>query len=484
MLAAAAQGALGQTAPTNKLEASVGASVNFVDTQRANGNDERGLVFQMRPGVSWASRTGRLRGTVNYAADLRHDTASSGSDINHFLDAAVTAEAIENWFYVDARASVARRPASAFGVLGSPSGSTRDRGNEDDVATLTVRPFIRGILGGAVSYNVGAYSTTTRSRNSTLGDVDENGGDFAISSVGGGLLGWGLNGSRQRAEFLSGRATVNDRVVGNVSLRPDVDWLFVVRGGRETTDIVSLDKRSYNNWGAGLRWTPSPRTLLSADVDERFFGRSWALVLEHRLALSTLRLNSTRAASTSATGFDGGAITVYQLFFAQFASLQPDPVLRDLLVRDFLRRAGIDPDERVRGGSLNNAVSLQRRTDLSWTYAGTRLTLAVQVFSGDSTTLDTLAPRLGDDRVSQRGVLASAGWRLSPTAIANLSLTHEQTADNGVRPGNDLNSIGLTVSDQIGPRTTASATARLSRQSGGADSYRETAIGAAISHRF
>jgi hypothetical protein len=73
---------------------------------------------------------------------------------------------------------------------------------------------------------------------------------------------------------------------------------------------------------------------------------------------------------------------------------------------------------------------------------------------------------------------------LSPTAIANLSLSHEQTADNGLRPGNDLNSIGLTVSEQIGPRTTASATGRLSRQSGGADSYRETAIGAAISHRF
>ena len=79
MLAAAAQSVLGQTSPTNNLEASVGASVNYVDTQRANGSDERGLVFQVRPGVSWASRTGRLRGTVNYAADLRHDTAASGS---------------------------------------------------------------------------------------------------------------------------------------------------------------------------------------------------------------------------------------------------------------------------------------------------------------------------------------------------------------------------------------------------------------------
>ncbi|HLL11824.1 MAG TPA: TIGR03016 family PEP-CTERM system-associated outer membrane protein [Rubrivivax sp.] len=481
---AAAPSALSQTAPTSNLQASVTASVDYVDSQRSNGGDERGLVFQLRPGVTWTSRTGRLRGRVSYAADLRHDTASPGGDISHNLDAAVTAEAVENWFYVDARASVTRRPVSAFGVLATPSGSTRRSGNEEDIGTASVRPYVRGILGGVVSYNVGAFSSVTRSRNSTLGDVNEDGADFAIGSLGGGLLGWGLNGSRQRSEFLAGRATVNDRVIANVTLRPDVDWLFAVRGGRETTNIVSLDKRSYNNWGAGLRWTPSPRTLLSADVDERYFGRSWALVLEHRLALSTLRLSSTRAASTGGFGFDGGGTTVYNLFFAQFASLQPDPGLRDLLVRDFLRQAGIDPNERVRGGALSNAVAVQRRTDLSWTYAAPRLTLALQVFSGDSRTLDTLAPRLGDDRVEQRGLLASAGWRLTPTATANLSLSYEQTADNGPRLGNDLNSVALSVSEQIGPRTTASANVRLSRQSGGPDPYRETAIGAAISHRF
>jgi uncharacterized protein (PEP-CTERM system associated) len=110
--------------------------------------------------------------------------------------------------------------------------------------------------------------------------------------------------------------------------------------------------------------------------------------------------------------------------------------------------------------------------------------LAVQVFSGDSTTLDTLAPRLGDDRVEQRGLFVSAGWRLSPTATANLSLSHDQTADNGPRAGSDVNSVALGVSEQIGLRTTASANVRLSRQSGGSDRYRETAIGAAISHRF
>lgn len=484
-LLAAAQAALAQSSPETGLAASVSASVNQVDTRRSNGADQRGLILQVRPGIVLNSRTGRLRGNLSYFANLQHDLASSRGDIAHNLDAAFTAEALENWFFVDGRASASRRPISAFGVQTNPSNPTRGNDNLQDLASASLRPYIRGVLGGAVSYNVGVYSSASRSSNATFGNVNERGGDFALSSVGGGLLGWGLNGSQQRVEFLSGRATVSDRVVASLNLRPDVDWFFTVRGGQESTDVASLDKRRYDNWGAGLRWTPSTRTVLSADLDKRYFGRSWSLVLEHRLAQSTFRLTSMRGASSSnTTGSYGGGITAYQLLFAQFASLQPDPVLRDFAVRDFLRQAGIDPTARVPGGSLTNAVTLQQRTDLSWTYTAARLTLSLQAFSGNTQILDTLAPRLGDGRVNQRGLFASAGWRLSATASANIGLSYLQTANNGVSRGNNLNSVSLGFSEQIGPRTTASVSARLSRQSGGPNPYRETAIGAAISHRF
>jgi hypothetical protein len=86
--------------------------------------------------------------------------------------------------------------------------------------------------------------------------------------------------------------------------------------------------------------------------------------------------------------------------------------------------------------------------------------------------------------VSQRGLVATAAWRLGPTSRANVVVSHLKTDSNDLRAGNGLNSISIAVSDQIGLQTTASITSRLSRQSGGPDPYRETAIGAALSHRF
>lgn len=486
LLAAAAHAVWAQSGPDTTVAASITASLNHVETRRSNGSDEGGLIFQLRPGVVLSSRSGRLRGTLSYFADLQHDTATAHGDIAHALDAAFTAEPVENWFFIDGKASASRRAVSAFGVQADPSSPSRgDDNNQEDVASAMLRPYVRGTFGGAVSYNAGVYTSASRTRNSMLGDVNESGGDFALGSVGGGLFGWGLNGSRQRSEFLAGRATVDERVVASLNLRPDVDWMFTVRGGQESTDVASLDKRRYDNWGAGLRWTPSPRTVFSADLDERYFGRSWSVMLEHRMALSTFRLTSMRGATSSSnTGVNGGGITIFDLLMAQYASSRPDPGLREIFVLDILRSLNLDRTSRVPGGSLSNAVSLQRRTDLSWTYTAARLTLSLQAFTGATETLDTLAPQLGDGPVSQRGMFASAGWRLSQTASATINLSHLQTADSSVRAGNDLNSVSVGVSEQIGLRTTASINARLSRQSGGPDPYRETAIGAALSHRF
>lgn len=482
LLLAAVPAAWAQDGGT-RVSASVGASVSHVETRRERRGDEADTVLELRPGVDVSSRSGRLRGVLRYSLGLVQHTASSRDpEAQHSLAAELTAEAVDNFAFVDASASIARRAVSAYGVQAEPN-SPQDDGNQTDVARVSVRPHIRGVLGGVVSYNVGAQAAATRTRKSALGDVDESGATVALGSARGGMLGWGLHATRQRTKFLTGRATVDERVTASLNLRPDVDWVLTIRGGQESTDVASLDKRRYDNWGAGLRWTPSPRTLLSADIDERYFGRSWALVLEHRFALSALRLTSTRGASSS--GNAGGAITVYDLLDDRYKSVQPDPVLRDLFVLSILQSLGItDRNTRVPGGSLSNAVSLQRRTDLGWTYTGARLTLALLAFASDTEILDTLAPQLGDGPVSQRGLLATAAWRLSPTAAANVTLSQLWTASNRLRGGTHLTSLAVAVSERVGVRTTASVSARHSQQGGGPDPYQEAAVGVTLNHRF
>ena len=46
--------------------------------------------------------------------------------------------------------------------------------------------------------------------------------------------------------------------------------------------MVPLDSARYSTWGVGASWTPSPVTRISAETEERFFGRSTNRKHEHR----------------------------------------------------------------------------------------------------------------------------------------------------------------------------------------------------------
>jgi len=66
-----------------------------------------------------------------------------------------------------------------------------------------------------------------------------------------------------------------------LSLVPDIDWRFSVNGGREESNVGTPAKQGYSNYGAGLQWTPSPRTRLVLQADERYFGRSHSATFEY-----------------------------------------------------------------------------------------------------------------------------------------------------------------------------------------------------------
>jgi uncharacterized protein (PEP-CTERM system associated) len=484
--------ALAQQGPGLVFSASIGGGLSAVHTRRDNGGTGEEIVLHARPGLRFASQTGRLRGSVSYDADVQQRFGEnpyasgdrSNGDVIHNLSAALTAELVENFAFVEGTASVARRTLSPFG-LQTQAASSADNANAADNARVSIRPYVRGVLGGAVNYRVGAHASTSRTRQYERGDYDETGASVSLGSASPGRIGWGLDASRQRVSFEGGRSTVNDRVTASLLFRPDVDWQFSLRGGQETSDVGSFDKRRYDNWGAGVRWQPGPRTLLAADIDRRYFGDGWNIVAEHRLARSSFRFTSSRDVSSSAGGVDQ-AISLYQIFFFQFASIQPDPVLRDLLVRDFLRTNNLDPNLTVPGGFLARGSSLVRRNEFAWTFSGQRLSWAVQAFSAATRTVDpgAAAQVPGEGSVEQKGLVGTASWRLTPTAAVSLSVSHLRTEDNGVLGGNTLHSASLALSEQLGARTAGSVSARVAAQRGGPDPYREASVTASVTHRF
>lgn len=472
-----------------RVAASLDTVLTYTDSRGISGQDAGGdFITELRPNLLVTSRSGRVRGSLNYALGLIHHSRRQSSDtanVQNTLGASFTAEAIENRLYIDGQASVARTAISAYGQQ-FVEGSVQTNANRSEVGTVSVSPYLRGQLASIATYEVRLNAAATNTRDSIVGDSDSSGGSVSLSSAkGGSVFGWSLLASHNRSHFRVGGSTAGDRAILSATARPDPEVVITLRGGQEANDVIGNDRTRYNNYGGGVRWTPSERTTASADADERYFGRSFRVAFQHRFARSSFSFTSSRDASGSADPNGvGRPLTLYQLYFNQFASLQPDPALRDQLVLDFLRSLGQDPNATVGGGFVNSGVTLQRREDLSYTYTGLRAGFTLQAFAVDSRLLDNPSQQPDDGAVRQRGFTATVNYRLTPTATAGLTASQLKTLSTASQNGNELNALSLTWADQLGKRTSANLSARYSVFHSATAPYRESSLIGSFSLRF
>ena len=268
-------------------------------------------------------------------------------------------------------------------------------------------------------------------------------------------------------------------------MTPDIDWRFTVTGGQERTDVVGALRRSYENYGARVEWNPSPRTSVSLEGEERYFGRAYRALLEHRYSRSTFRLAGSRDVRVGADAL-GQAATLYDIYFAQFASLIPDPVHRDQFVLALIAATGRDRNEVVSGGLFGTGgISVQERREALWTWAGPRLTLTASGFTLDTVRVDSgVGPTSLNDNVGQTGYAASIGWRFTPLVSGTVSGSRTMTEDHTTQARSDLKSMAVSASARLGPRTTAGLRASYTVFNGTNESYRETSLNASVSLRF
>ncbi len=479
-------------ARATSLSASIDGSTTYAVDSRYGGRSGGDFVTEVRPGLRLDSRSGRIVGSLSYSLALLHHTRDQTSanansqNVQNQLNASLSAEAIEQWLYVDAAANVNQQPLSAFGQQ-SAAGSTLDNSNRIEVGTVSLSPHVRGVLGSAVSYDLRLGASATNGRRSIAADSSNTSGSVSLSSVAGGtLIGWGLVATRQNQDYRAGRQTQSDRVSASLSFNPDVDWNFVLRGGQESTDVAKIISTSYNNWGVGTTWRPSPRTRAQLDFDERYFGRSWRALLEHRLASSSVQFSSTRDVSS---GSDSGGTaqrqTLFQAYMGALATAIPDTAQREQAVQNyFSANPGVDPKSTVGGGFTNTAVTLLERHQLTMSYSATRLSGSLQAFASDSRVIDAAATSVAQEPIKQWGFVVNASYRLTPSAGLSLTGSKTMTAATTTRGGNNLKSASLSLSEQIGRRTSAALAVRYTVFNSATDPYREAAIVASLSHRF
>ena len=444
-------------------------------------------VATISPGIRIVSRTGSLVGSLDYALNANiHSRGTGGSEIQNALAAAFVAEVIEKRAFVDVKSSISQQSISAFGVISATTQQANR--NRTEVSTLSLTPFARGNIAGIVDIDARASYGKTHSKSSLARDSENSSASLQASGRAG-KLGWVADVGNQTSNYESGRRTHTGRVGGGLTFTPDIDLRFSGRLGRESTDVINGRTEQNTTWGGGVDWTPTERTLVNLQADHRYFGTSRSVTLQHRLARSIFRFTDSQDATTNSTGTTGpGTFTAYDLIFAQFASLEPDVVRRDVLVRNYLAANGINPSSGLGSGFLSSAVSLLHRQDASMALQGQRSSVLFGFFRTETRRLDRLAT--GGDDLSRTSLLRQLGYnltlayRLTPTASMNVGVLRQKTLDSGSFAGNDQRTLNVSLTDQIGLRTSLSLSLRHVNFDSVAFPYTENGVAATLSMRF
>ena len=291
---------------------------------------------------------------------------------------------------------------------------------------------------------------------------------------------WSLDASRQVSDFSDGLTYRSDRVRGVLTYAVNPELSISAIGGRESNDFESASKTTYTNGGAQLRWVPNQRTSLSALFERRFFGNAHAVDFNYRTRRTAWTFSDSRDVAPTPERLARVRIgIVYDIFFQQFASAEPDPVLRDLLVRRFLEANGINPNTPIFGGFLASGASLQRLQSASFALIGIRNTLTVRTLFGNTQRVTRFAvnPTLDDaTRVRQRSFFVDLSHRLTPLSSASLAFGSQRNTGSVSEQTSTLTSLSANYSQTLTPRVGVSAGARVVHFSSATQPYDERAV--------
>lgn len=475
-LGGVAQAQVVQVAPTLSL------SEVLTDNRDLKAGDRQAdLITQISPGIDLSSKSGALRGKLSYALNgLVYARESSLNSVFHSLSAGGGYSVMDGRAGINVAANAGRQSVSPFST--QVSSTTQNSDNQAQVVSYSLSPYLTGQLLGNMAYQLRLNYTQSSSDAGESGAAGDAQSLTASAGLNGrlGLIGWGFTGSRLVTEAADGARVFNTRLGGSLSASPDVDWQVSLRAGLESDSIRTGSSQRTPTWGAGLRWTPTPRTSVRLDVDRRFFGRSFSGSVSHRMARSVWTYSDSRSLDTSGSA-GASSLTNYEFFSQLFASIA-DEAVRDAVVRDFLASRNLDPNGReASGGFLTTGPTVQRRQNLSMAYQGLRTTVTVSAFQTRSDSASQANP---GSAVQQRGFSASLSHRLTSSSSLVVTASRQQTPGAGGRAGNDLSSIVATWSAKLGRTSNVSLGLRHSQFDSDTNPYQESALIGTVRMQF
>lgn len=484
-------------APTRvwKIEPRVTARETWTDNiaLEARGFEHSDWVSEVSPGIAISANSARLRGSLDYTlTGLFYARDSKRNDTQNALNAFGTIEAIEKFFFVEARAQISQQVVSAFGA--QPASNVSDTQNRAETRVFSLAPYIKGRLESWASYELRVDESRTRAKGDQLSDGDLRTWTGKLESATSlAQFSWLLDFKDERYDVKDGLDTETRFARATVFYRFDPQLRLFVRGGRESNNFF-LEDRSETIHGFGFDWNPSERTHVGVESDKRFFGRGYRYSFQHRTPLSAWNVVLSKESTNTIDRLrQGSESTPFQRLFQLLATEIPDPVQRTQQVRQQLLAAGIPADAAAQAGFLSNQVFLDKRIEASVALIGARNTVTLGAFRSERKPVNQLA-QSGDDfaRASVVKELGSSmNWsrKLTPISslVAGLTWSRNTGATESTDAETDQRALSVEFNTLFGSRTTGSLGfrhVRFDSTGTSTNDYRENAVYATVGHRF
>lgn len=468
----------------------VSLAETFTDNVRLSAGDKQAeQVSVINPALRISSEAGRLRGFLDYGlSEVLYAQDTSPRQTQHALNALATLELVDQQAFVDFSGKISQQTISALGTQSNRNTAALD--NQTEVSSYRLTPYLRGQFSDLLGYEARYSRSLTQSQAEAVSDVSTEDASLALSGATAWQpLGWTAQASTQAVAYQQGRSTrANTQSLGlSYALMPQLS--VSANAGRESNNFTSLTQQSYTTQGLGLNGMVSEMTRFSASRQNRPFGVTHSLSLEHRTGRTVWKYSDSKdVVSTPSQVAQVGLGSLYDLLFSQFASLEPDPAARARLVNGFLQANNLSPDATVSRSYLTSALSVQRRQDLSLALLGLRSTVTLLASRSEGRRLDTLTSGTDDFSTSatlvQQGFSANLAHRLTPQQSLGVSLAQVNTSGALSAQDNSLRSLSLSLATQLGQRSAASLGASRVSFRSATSSYTENVWNANLTVQF
>lgn len=457
------------------------------------GGADGGAVLSVTPGVSLAARGAQLDARADYGLNLLVPwrLARDPQQFQHNLNARAGFRPADSGFSLTGSASISQQQQSAFGVQRASTGAiSLNPRNQAEVYRLDLGPSYEARLGSLAALTVSHRLGLSNTKDSVVGDSQNRSTSVVLGSPTRGPLNWDLRLEHSETRPKAGRATDIESARIGARWVPDIDWELGLSAGRERSNLQTTGQRESGEvYGARVGWRPGPRTRLEIAGDRRVFGNTYTLGFDHRFARANIRLNESRNLSQPGVVGASSGRTYYELLFAQLASVEPDPALRDLLVLAQLQQQGLRPDAIATTGAIVGRSSLTRMSMAAGSYQTRRSTWSFTASRSRSSRLGLANDGPADD-FSNTGLLETTGaslavaYRLAPLDSLNLSLTWQRNRGDRVALQTSFKTASLAWSTRLAPRQQVSVSFRHSVFDSLLEPYDENALVLSFQHQF